>query len=81
VALVRIRAVDDNGNQVSFFNEPLCFETEGPIEVIGENVIGLKGGMAGVFVKTINKPGKATLKIKNSQCETVAVDFDIKIGK
>lgn len=77
VASVRIRVVDDYGNQVSFFNEPISFETEGPIEVIGEKTIGLKGGMAGGYVKTLGIEGNASLKIKNSQCETVKLDFTV----
>lgn len=76
VALVRIRVLDDFNNQVSFFNEPLSFETEGPIEIIGPSVIGAKGGMAGVYVKTTGETGPAVLRIMNSQCETVTIKFN-----
>ena len=34
VAAVRIRAVDENGNLLSFYNEPVFFETEGDIGLI-----------------------------------------------
>lgn len=77
VALVRIRALDDYGNQVSFFNEPVSFETEGPIEIIGEPVIGFKGGMAGVYVKTTGQSGAAKLTVRNTQCEAVTISFNV----
>lgn len=77
VALVRIRAVDDCGNQISFFNEPIEVETKGPVEIIGDKVIGLKGGMAGVYVRTKGEAGEASVTIKNSQCEAVTVRLTV----
>ncbi len=77
VAAIRIRAVDDFDNQISFFNEPIEVSAEGPIEIIGDKVLGLKGGMAGVYVKTIGMEGNATLTIKNAQCETVKINFNV----
>lgn len=77
VAAVRIRMLDENENQVYFYNEPVRFETEGPIEVIGEPVISLKGGMCGTYIKTIGKEGKAALIIKNAQAEDVRIEFEV----
>ena len=79
VCEVRLRILDDNDNQVFFFSEPLVFETEGPIEVIGDRVIGAKGGMAGVYVKTTGKAGMGKLTVRNPQCEDVTVSFNISV--
>ena len=77
VAAVRIRMLDENKNQIYFYNEPLVFETEGPIEVIGEKIVSLKGGMCGTYVKTTGKAGKAALIIKNAQAEDVRIEFEV----
>ena len=41
VAEVRIQAQDEHGNILPFYNEPLTFETEGPIEIIGPKTVAL----------------------------------------
>ena len=76
VAAVRIQMLDENENRIYFYNEPLVFETEGPIEIIGPKIVSLKGGMCGTYVKTIGKEGKAALIIKNNQAETVRIEFE-----
>ena len=75
VAEVRIQAQDEHGNILPFYNEPLTFETEGPIEIIGPKA--LQGGMGGAYVKSKRlQPGEkqdAVLIIRDG-------DSDIKIG-
>lgn len=78
VAAVRIRALDQNGNLLNFFNEPLKLEAAGELEVIGGNVIGLQGGMGGTYVKTTGKPGTGTLKISSAQTGSVEINFQIQ---
>lgn len=77
VALVRLKAVDQNGNVLPFFDGPVSFETEGPISIIGPHIVSLKGGMFGVYVKTVNETGEAKLVIKSDATEPVTVDFEI----
>ena len=78
-ASVRIRAVDERGNVLPFFNEPLFFETAGPIALIGPSVVSLKGGMGGTYVKTLpGKTGEASLTIHSLQTEPVTVRFTVK---
>lgn len=57
VACVRIRAVDEHGNVLPFYNEPvqLCVEGEG--ELIGPDLIAFSGGMSGTYVKTTGTSG------------------------
>ena len=77
VAEVRIQAQDEHGNILPFYNEPLTFETEGPIEIIGPKTVALQGGMGGAYVKSKRlQPGEkqdAVLIIRDG-------DSDIKIG-
>ncbi len=57
VASIRIRAVDENGNLMPYFNEPVSAIPEGPIEIVGPALFSLKGGTGGVYVRS--KPGRA----------------------
>ena len=77
VAAIRLRAVDDNGNQAPYFQETVKVELEGPLELIGPDVITLKGGMGGLYVKTIGEAGTAKVRLTNPQMETVEISFEI----
>lgn len=78
VAEIRIQAVDENRNLLPYFQEPLCIETNGPIEVIGPKIITIRGGMTGVYVKSIGKPGSAAVTLKCERCEEVVIHFEVK---
>lgn len=75
VAAVRIEARDENGNVLSFFNEPVSFGLEGPAELIGPWTASLQGGMGGTYIKTTGESGSVTLVITNSQTEPVRLTF------
>ena len=77
VASIRIRAIDENQNLLPFYQEPIKVETDGPIAVIGGDVLSLKGGMGGLYIRTIGEKGKAQVRLVNSQCDTVKIDFEI----
>ncbi len=77
VASIRIRAVDENQNIIPFYQEPLKVEVEGPLHLIGHDVLSLKGGMGGLYVKTIGEKGTAKVRLINPQLETVEVDFEV----
>ncbi len=81
VAAIRICATDENGNILPFANDPVVFETEGEIELIGPKVVSLQGGMFGTYVKSKGKTGKAKLKITDITGEVTVIDFDIREGK
>ena len=78
VAAVRFRAVDQNGNVLPFCQEPLQLKAEGAIALIGEEVVGLSGGMGGTYVKTLGSEGEGTLTITSPQFGTQTVSFQIK---
>ncbi len=79
VAAVRIKATDEYGNVLPYFNDIVTFDIKGDAEIIGPKTVALSGGMGGTFVKTKGKEGKAKLKIKSPQAKTVDVDFTINI--
>lgn len=77
VAALRLRALDENDNLLMYFQEPVRIEVEGPLQLIGSDVISLKGGMGGLYVKTIGEKGKAKVRLSNPQMETVEIEFEI----
>lgn len=76
VAAIRIKAVDEYGNVLPYFNDSLTFEVEGPVELLGPKVVSLHGGMGGTYVKTTGKAGTAKLTIKSGQAEDKVIIFD-----
>lgn len=77
VALIRVKAVDENENLLPYYQEPIKVEVEGPIEIIGEEIFSLKGGMGGLYIKTTGKNGIAKVHIGNAQIGTEDVHLEI----
>ncbi len=63
-AEVRIRAVDQNGNLLPYAGDALSLEAEGAVEIIGPETIPLRGGAAGVWVRTTGEKGEGVLRIR-----------------
>lgn len=80
VAAIRICAIDENGNLLSFYHGALKLELEGPLQLIGPNIISLQGGMGGTYVKTTGVPGEAILRIRNEQVFEIKEVFQIQVG-
>lgn len=66
VASVNIRAVDFFGNVLPYYNDAVELKATGAIELIGANVISLKGGMGGTYVKSKGDKGKGTLTVRGA---------------
>ena len=77
VAVVRIRAVDENGNLLSYSNEAIKLTAEGPIELIGPDMFSLRGGMSGFYVKTTGEKGEARVRIFCPRVEDEVIEFEI----
>ena len=77
VACIRIRAVDEHGNVLPFYNEPVQLSVEGEGELIGPDLIALSGGMGGTYVKTTGKSGTIRLTVRSAQADAVYVDFTV----
>ncbi|MDO5293198.1 MAG: glycoside hydrolase family 2 TIM barrel-domain containing protein [bacterium] len=77
VASIRIEVRDEHENLLPYFQEPVSFQVEGELELIGPNVISLKGGMGGAYVKTKKTNGLGFLTIKTANLDEVRVPFTI----
>ena len=77
VAAVRIQAVDENGNQLPYYQEPVRLTIEGPGTLIGPDVISLKGGMGGTYVKTTGAKGRIRLTMTTAQTEPVVLEMRV----
>lgn len=75
VAAVRIRAVDECGNILSYYQEPVTLSVEGPAELIGPKAVSLHGGMGGTYLRTLGQSGSVTLTVSSGQTEPVTVKF------
>ena len=77
VAAVRIIAVDENDNLLPYSNEAIKLTAKGPIEFIGPDIISLRGGMAGFYVKTIGEKGKGKVIISCPRVEDKIIEFEV----
>lgn len=78
VAAVRIRAVDENENTLYYCGEALRLSVEGPLELIGPEIVPLRGGMTGTYVKTTGEKGTGILTVSNPQLGEVKIEFRAK---
>ena len=78
VTVLRVSAVDENGNILHFSNEPLTITTDGPVEIIGPSVTSLRGGMAGVYIKTTGKSGSASVTVSTPALGEVTIPLTVK---
>ena len=72
VAAVSVIARDQNGAVCPYINKAVTFRTEGVIELIGDSVVALQGGMSGAYVKTTGQTGKGVLYV-----DDVKVEFEV----
>ncbi|MCR4901821.1 MAG: glycoside hydrolase family 2 protein [Butyrivibrio sp.] len=81
VALVRIRAIDECGNILPFFNGALKLKAEGSIDLVGPELIALQGGMAGVYVRSkgMAGDGKLTIEMSKEYDSKKEIDFRVDI--
>lgn len=77
VAEVRIVMRDENGNQLFYFEDPVLAETEGPIKVIGPEIVPVRGGMTGIYVKSLGESGKAALTLRCLGTDPVRIGFEV----
>ena len=77
VSLIRISVVDENGNLLQFANEPVKVSVDGPLGIIGPDVVSLRGGMTGVYVKTTGKLGKANVTISCEGLGKTTIPFEV----
>ena len=80
VAAVRIRLTDEHGNTLPFANDAVVLETEGPVEIIGPDIIALQGGMGGTYVRTTGEAGEGRLTVRMPEGLTKTICFEVQSG-
>ena len=76
---IRIKAEDQNGNVLPYFQEAVIASCEGPVEIIGPSVIPLRGGRAGVYVRTAGEPGEAVVRLECAGTERKEIHFTVMV--
>lgn len=77
VSVVKIYALDENGNLLPYCNEAIKLSATGPLEIIGPDTISLRGGMGAFYVKTIGEKGEADIKISCPTFKDQFVKYEI----
>ena len=72
---VRIRIKDKNGCTASYAQIPLMIEAEGPVRLLGPDIVTAEGGMTGVYIGTTGEKGAGSVKISSPGFESVTVRF------
>ena len=80
-AAIQLRAVDQNGNVLPYCGDAVRIETTGPVQIIGPDVVSLRGGMAGTYLATIGQAGIATVKCTLPGAEPVVLPLEIRLGE
>ncbi len=78
MAAIRVRILDGNGNIAPYAQSPVKFTVEGPLELVGPDVVTAEGGMTGTYVKTNFRKGAAKLTVSSPGLESVTVDFTVE---
>ena len=74
---VVVRALDQCGNLLPFFEEPVSLALEGPGRIIGPIDHTLKGGATGFWVEAGDEPGVLNLTVKSRRFATQTITFTI----
>ncbi len=74
---VVVRALDQCGNLLPFFEEPVSLALEGPGRIIGPIDHTLKGGATGFWVEAGDEPGVLNLTVKSRRFDTQTITFTI----
>jgi beta-galactosidase len=78
MAAIRIRILDEYGNIAPYAQIPVKLSLEGAAELVGPDVITAEGGMTGTYIRTIGKPGAATLTVSTTQTAPVTIRFHVR---
>jgi beta-galactosidase len=67
VTRIVMKAIDENGNLLTYSNDAMNISTEGPIEIIGPKCVALIGGGRAFWIKTTGASGKGVVTIKSEK--------------
>ncbi len=79
VCSVRLSMQDQNGQTLPFYQGSVRAELEGPIEIYGgTDLVTLRGGAGGLYIRTTGEPGEASLTLRGEQTESVTIRFTVR---
>ena len=78
MAAIRVRILDGNGNIAPYAQNPVKFTVEGPLELVGPDMVTAEGGMTGTYVKTNFHKGIAKLTISSPGLDSVTLNFTVE---
>jgi beta-galactosidase len=74
---VVLRALDQNGNLLPFFEEPVSLSLEGDGRIIGPSEHTFKGGATGVWIEAGEKPGVLSLTVTSRRFESRIIQISV----
>ena len=79
MATLRFQAVDQNGNVLPYCSRIVSIQVEGVLELVGDPMVALSGGMAGAYLKTTGLPGTASVTLTCQGAAPVTLDFTVEV--
>ncbi len=78
-ACVQLKAIDQTGALLHYYDEPVCLTVTGPAKLIGPTIVPMRGGLAGTYVASTGKAGSVTLRCEMAGAPAVEVTIEIKV--
>lgn len=72
---VIVRALDQAGSLLPFLADPVRVRTQGPVRLIGPEVVTFAGGAAGFWVESTGRSGAVTIEVGSPRFATVRLDL------
>ena len=72
-----VRALDQHGNLLPFFEEPVSLSLEGEGRIIGPSEHTLKGGATGFWIEAGDQAGTLVLTAKSRRFATQTIQFTV----
>jgi beta-galactosidase len=73
-----VKHINDNKNPMTYSQEVIHIDIDGPLDLIGPSSLALTGGSTAFFVKTIQKKGLAKITISSSNLKTQTIEIKVK---
>ena len=74
---VVVRALDQCGNLLPYFEEPVLLSLDGPGRIIGPSEHTLKGGATGFWIEAGEAKGKLELTVTSRRFENQSITFTV----
>ncbi|MCD1632314.1 glycoside hydrolase family 2 protein [Martelella mediterranea] len=74
---VILRALDQCGNIMPFFDEPVALSLDGPGRIVGPEITSFRGGTAGLYIEAGDETGTLTLSVRCAAFADDTIAFTI----